>query len=133
MIRELLKLYVFLSVIALIQMLILYSYANKINMNYQLLDKISFAGFPYAQPVCNIMPASTLDLHAACDNGTEIIKVHDAGFLPIFHDVHMKDYTRNYRYACSGDVFRKDAHYETDDRFKCDIAFREVFTMQKLS
>lgn len=74
-----------------------------------------------------------MDLHAACDNGTEIIKVHDAGFLPIFHDVHKKDYTTNYRYACSGDIFRKDPQYETDDRFKCDIAFREVFTMKKLS
>lgn len=61
-----LKFYVLISIIAVVQMLIMYQY-NISNQDVGFLGKISVAGFPYARPVCKIYPANIDDIHFSCD------------------------------------------------------------------
>lgn len=60
-----------LSVIALIQMAIMYKY-NSQNLDANFLGKFSIASFSYARPICKIYPASIEDIHVSCDEGNVI-------------------------------------------------------------
>ena len=51
LLNKLVKVYLFLSAIAVAQMSILYFYNNN-NMNQDYRAKLTFGGFPYSRPIC---------------------------------------------------------------------------------
>lgn len=75
--------YLVLSVIAVIQMCIMYQY-NKGNENISFLQKISLGGFPQSAPICKVVPASLESINVECSGDDTIIEVVDYGILPSY-------------------------------------------------
>lgn len=103
----LLKTYLILAVIAIIQMAILEWYNNE-NKNQSFGQKLTFAGFPYSRPICERYPGKIRKIHIQCDGSDVIKKVFDFGFLPNTNDRSYAGQEYDVSGICLGKPFRND-------------------------
>jgi len=89
LIRFLMRSYIVLALIAIIQMCILYA-VNNGNENQDWLNKLTLGGFPYSAPICKRVPVAINRMNIECYGDDTIMKVLDIGILPRFSHPKMK-------------------------------------------